>query len=235
MNKHPVAYPAFVLKAIELAPTSTFGFFPQTLADWGLLHKYLTLIFNQVFNQKRCELEVLGGGWRTLHMVAKSSTYLKACLGTLHLGSRPTGLIPWLAANSFLGHQRALVKLSKCHMPSTVPRGCEVSTAAASGRTCDKRAGGCITAGMKGRMGAAGRLGTGCLQLPASVQLGPQPKKPRPQGSVYLWLCWEINHVGFNESKKDLLKLSPNRNLGLEGKGCKCLHSPNRLLSAEVL
>lgn len=60
------------------------------------------------------ELEVLGGGWRTLQVVWKSITYLKAHLGTPHSGLRPMGLISWLAAKSFLGHQCALVKLSPC-------------------------------------------------------------------------------------------------------------------------
>lgn len=61
----------------------------------------------------------------------------------------------------------------------------------------------------------------GCLALPAAGTTS--------QGSVYLRLCWKRDHTGFNESKRDPLKLSQTCGLGMEGKGSKCSYSETGL------
>lgn len=200
-----------------------FCFLPSDTGRLGLTpYIFNADIRSQVFSQESREREVLGGRMENAARGREEQHLLKSALGDPAFGVKANGAHPTACRKLLSGPPACPCQTVTVPHATAVPRGCQVSTAAAPGRARDKGAGGCIITGMKG---TAGGLGAGCLQLPTSGRLGPRPKEPQPQGSVYLWLCWKTSHFCFKESKKDLLQLSQTYNLGQESKGCKCLQT----------
>ena len=107
-------------------------------------------------------------GWEEQHL-------LKSALGDSAFGVKANGAHPMACCKILSGPPACPCQTVEVPHAITAPRGCEVSTAAASGRACDKRAGGCIVAGMKGRTKGCWRARNrlpaaahGCPRLPTA-------------------------------------------------------------------
>lgn len=122
MHKHPVAYPAVVLKDAELAPASTFAFFPQPRADRGLLCKYLTLTFTVKFSSER-DVRCRGKDGERCTRLGRAASTSERAWGPCSRGQGQRGSSRGLLQTPFWATSGALVKASTCHTPSLCPEG----------------------------------------------------------------------------------------------------------------